>query len=216
MVKPFEWNFNSTILHFLPEKILHLPHKQTLVVADWHLGKITHFRKNGIFVPAISHQTEYQKIKKLIKEFDIQKVILLGDLFHSEINQDWNDFEDFLREHSSVQFILTKGNHDVLAEQFYRQPNLQVYPFYQIDDLIFSHQKNEVQSHQLNIIGHHHPGIRIRGKARQTYSLPCFIVEDQCLILPAFGSTTGLFYFKKEENNQIYLVLGSEIVEYNP
>ena len=73
MVKPFEWNFNSIILHFLPEKILHLPQYQTLVVADWHLGKITHFRKNGIFVLAISHQTEYQKIKNLLKSLIFRK-----------------------------------------------------------------------------------------------------------------------------------------------
>ncbi|WP_413533036.1 ligase-associated DNA damage response endonuclease PdeM [Empedobacter brevis] len=216
MYNPFEWNYHSTKIHFLPQKLMHLPEQKTLVIADWHLGKIEHFRKNGAFLPQINNQKEYIFIQQLIKNLGLKKIILLGDLFHSELNSDWFDFVEFLQLNSQIEFILTKGNHDILPTEFYQIENLTVVKSYQIDDLIFTHKSSETEPHQLNIIGHHHPGIIVKARARQSYRLPCFYLENNTLIMPAFGEMTGLYIYEKTNQNQIFLILGQEIIEYNP
>jgi Predicted ICC-like phosphoesterases len=87
---------------------------------------------------------------------------------------------------------------------------------YQIDEVIFSHEKFNVASHQVNVIGHHHPGICIKGRARQRFKLPCFYFENQTLIIPAYGEHTGLYLYQKTEENRIYPIFGNEIIEFNP
>lgn len=216
MYNPFEWQYNSTLIHFLPQKLMHLPTHHTLVLADWHLGKIEHFRKNGAFVPAVTSVKEYHLIQAIINNLQLKRIILLGDLFHSELNKDWFDFVEFLQINYKIEFILTKGNHDILPPAFYELENLKVVDFFQIDDIIFTHEKQKVDPHQLNVIGHHHPGIAIRGRARQSYRLPCYYLENKVLIMPAFGEMTGLYMYKNSDQNIIFPILGNEIIEYNP
>ena len=96
MYNPFEWSYHSTKIHFLPQKLMLLPEHKTLVIADWHLGKIEHFRKNGAFLPQVTSQKEYRLIQEFINQFNLKRIILLGDLFHSELNTDWFDFVEFL------------------------------------------------------------------------------------------------------------------------
>ena len=43
-------NNNHLILH--PSGAVYWEEKQTLLLADVHLGKVAHFRKNGISVPS--------------------------------------------------------------------------------------------------------------------------------------------------------------------
>ncbi|WP_052217931.1 ligase-associated DNA damage response endonuclease PdeM [Empedobacter falsenii] len=216
MYNPFEWSYHSTKIHFLPQKLMLLPEHKTLVIADWHLGKIEHFRKNGAFLPQVTSQKEYRLIQEFINQFNLKRIILLGDLFHSELNTDWFDFVEFLQINYQIEFILTKGNHDILPKAFYHLENLFVVKFYQIEDLIFTHEKSKIEPHQLNIIGHHHPGIAIKGRARQSYRLPCFYLENNILIMPAFGEMTGLYIYEKTNQNHIFPILGQEIIEYNP
>ena len=216
MVNFFEWKHNHTKLHFLPQKLVHLPDHHTLVIADWHLGKITHFRKNGAFLPPVNNLKQIKEIQGLIEQLQIKTVILLGDVFHSELNSDWFDFIEFLEINHQIRFILTKGNHDILPKAFYQIENLEVVKSFQIDDVIFSHEKIKVAPNQVNVIGHHHPGINIKGRARQNFKLPCFYFENQTLIIPAYGEHTGLYLYQKTEENRIYPIFGDEIIEYNP
>lgn len=216
MNNTLEIKFQQTLIQLLPEKTIYLPEHHTLVIADWHLGKLMHFRKNGLFVPSVAPTKEFEKIETMFQYFTVRRVILLGDLFHSELNSDWTYFINFLNKHSKISFLLTKGNHDILPKEFYAISNLEVVKTFLLQDVVFSHESIQVQSHQLNIIGHHHPGIRLHGKAKQSFTLPCFVLEKNQLIIPAFGEMTGLFPFRKQANNQIYVILGSEIIEYNP
>ena len=44
---------------------------ETLLLADVHLGKVAHFRKNGIAVPRKAEGVFYEKITLLLNEFRI-------------------------------------------------------------------------------------------------------------------------------------------------
>ena len=59
--------------------------KNTLLLADIHLGKVGHFRKSGIPVPRKVEGVFYDKISKLKNSLNFSQIIFLGDLFHSSL-----------------------------------------------------------------------------------------------------------------------------------
>ena len=65
----------------LPEKAAWLPASQTLLVADWHLGKARHFRKEGIYMPPAGTGKELDTLQLLMELYRPGTVIFLGDLF---------------------------------------------------------------------------------------------------------------------------------------
>lgn len=111
----------------LPEKAVYWKKQSMLILTDLHLGKAGHFRKAGIPIPAGVHQADLACLQKLIADYQPRKVLMLGDLFHSELNSEWQQFRTFLAQHKTYEFILVKGNHDILPEDAYHEPNLIVY-----------------------------------------------------------------------------------------
>src|SRR5690606_41391569 len=107
----------DTNFTLLPERALLLPDYKTLIIADWHLGKSTHFRKAGIFMPAASADKDVLRIQSLLDRYAVDTLVFLGDLFHSDLNSEWLMFARFRMANPSVQFILTRGNHDILSDE---------------------------------------------------------------------------------------------------
>jgi metallophosphoesterase superfamily enzyme len=63
------------------------------------------------------------------------------------------------------------------------------------------------------ISGHIHPGFTLRGKAKLTLRLPCFVVGSNRTILPAFGELTGLANFEKLPNDRIWVIADNQVIE---
>ena len=74
----------------LPEKAIFWAEEQMLIIADVHLGKVGHFRKAGIAIPKRMEQDDLAMVSDLIQEYEPVSIIFLGDLFHSEMNNDWD------------------------------------------------------------------------------------------------------------------------------
>jgi DNA ligase-associated metallophosphoesterase len=192
-------------LHLLPEKAVFWEEKEMLIVADVHLGKAAHFRKAGIPVPAAVHWQDLKVLSSLLSGFQPAKVLLLGDLFHSALNNEWWDFEYLLAQYPAVQFILVKGNHDMLPEAAYRLPNLEVHAeVLTIVPFVFSHIPPEKDKSQEGyyISGHIHPGVRVIGE-----KLPCFYFSPEGALLPAFGRFTGFVSIKVRKRDRIFVIL---------
>ncbi len=113
------------ILH--PLKAIFYPSENALIVSDAHLGKADHFRKAGIAVPQQVNLTNLDRLDQLINQFNPRRVIFLGDLFHSSINEAWNDFEKLINGYDEVIFELVKGNHDILPQAVYDSSILKIY-----------------------------------------------------------------------------------------
>ena len=77
-------------LLLLPQRAVYWQQQQMLIAADVHLGKVGHFRKAGIAVPSEMEQGDLGVLSDLVYEHQPQKLLFLGDLFHSDINADWN------------------------------------------------------------------------------------------------------------------------------
>lgn len=195
-------------LSLLPEKAIFWEAKNLLIVSDLHLGKAGHFRKNGIPIPRNVHFTDLRTLEVLFKKHKPQQVILLGDLFHSFKNNEWSDFLSFIAVYDLVEFVLVKGNHDILSDY---PKSLKVVDRLEIGPFCFTHQKESTEKY--NLSGHLHPGYRLVGPARGGITMPCFYFSDNHGILPAFGAFTGIKKIKKEEGDRIFGVAEGKVIE---
>jgi uncharacterized protein len=206
--------FGGESLCLSANKVLFLPKHKILCLADLHLGKAAHFRKHGSALPSSAINKDLKLLKDLIELYKPEQVIFLGDLFHSKANESVAEFKDFLAEYLAFEFILIKGNHDIINFEAYQIPNFSVVDSIKIGQILFTHEPI-ADENAYSICGHIHPGIRLRGKARQGATLACFYQYKKQLIIPAFGHLTGLFTLEAKASASVYAIVGEEIVLIN-
>lgn len=218
MVFMLEVNLNEVVLQLYPEKLVYIPKYKTLVFTDVHLGKATHFRSKGIPFPNVA-SASFIVIHRIIQNLDVEKVIMLGDFFHSTLNTEWLLAEEFFSSLKQVELILVKGNHDILATDLYEKFGIQIVDFYHQDNIVYSHHPIEASENNfaLNIHGHLHPGFKIFGKAKQTAVLPCYcFYNNKQFVLPAYGKLTGLMPIaNKQKNNRVFVIHSGKVNELN-
>lgn len=199
--------------HFIldPSGALFWESKRALMLADIHLGKITHFRKHGIAVPRAPIADFYVRIEKLIQKYRFHHLYFLGDLFHSHLNSEWDTFVSWSQK-QSFQMTLISGNHDILPAQAYQKTPLEVVENLVLGEFILTHHpENHIP---FNFCGHIHPGIMLRGHGRQRLKVSCFFQRPNQLILPAFGAFTGLHLLTKSVDDKVYLLGEKEVFAY--
>lgn len=207
-----EIQLNGEPFYLLPQKAIYRPLKKQLFFSDIHLGKTTHFRKKGIALPQQSKLKDIDLITSLINHYQPLQIIFLGDLFHSSYNNEWLYFKSLLQQFATLQFILVKGNHDILKDDIYAIKNFDVIDVLEEEQFIFTHYPLE-NPIKLNFCGHIHPGYTLRGKAKQSITLPCFYKQNLTFMLPAFGNLTGLFAVQKNKKTSIYLITQKMVIE---
>ena len=201
------------ILDLCPEKVAYLHDYDVLVCSDIHLGKTTHFRRSGIGIPAQAAYTDLANLNIAIEKYHPKKILLLGDLFHAEYNQEWDAFTEFMEVYNSIDFVLIKGNHDIISGHKYHQSQLDVVDHVVIDNVVFSHDAlGPLDPNLYNIHGHIHPGVRLKGPSRQSLRLPCFWFGKQYGVMPAFGRLTGLAVIKPKPNDDVYVITSDHIM----
>ena len=206
---------NQIPVIFLPEKALFLPGIKMLCIADWHLGKAAHFRKSGIPVPQPGISREFTLIENLLETHEAEQVLFLGDLFHSVKNNDWHEFAGFVRNLPQIKFKLVKGNHDIIPARFFEELGIEAADSFTWDNrVIFTHEPlyDRTPEGMLNVAGHVHPGYSVRLNASQGVVLPCFHYSNPTLLLPAFGELTGFYRVEKGAGQEVYCVLGNEVI----
>jgi DNA ligase-associated metallophosphoesterase len=204
------------ILHILPQRALLWKSKKTLIISDLHLGKISHFRKNGIGIPSSARFNNLIQLEKLILNHHPKEVWFLGDLFHSTYNLEWDEFGKFVSAFEDVDFTLVEGNHDILKPHHYARYNIKTTPEIRTDELLFTHEPDDSGSDHYNIYGHIHPGVKLKGKGRQSMKLPCFYFGQSHGILPAFSDLTGKYILKPKPRDRVFVTTNDEVIEVTP
>lgn len=205
---------NHCVLELLKERAIWWEQKRILFISDLHYGKAAHFRKSGIPIPEPIHEKDLLRLNQLFSKYFPQEVYFLGDLFHSDWNLSWDELMNFLRGYPYINFHLVKGNHDVLPSFRYENSPIQLdhQPVF-IDSLVLSHEPlASIEDGFLNLCGHIHPGVRLRGMGRQSLRVPCFYKIENQLILPAFGEFTGLALMQSQSGTEIYGVTPSKVI----
>ena len=198
-----------------PEKALTLMSNKILVLADLHFGKINHFRRSGIPVPPKANDRNSELLIDLLNRIKPERVIFLGDLFHSHYNEEWEVLGQVLRHFSSCVFELVKGNHDIMSKLQYERHNMHVYEGeLKIGPFTLTHEPMETPGDEsYNLAGHIHPGIHLSGKGRQSLTLPCFYFGEHQGIMPAFGSFTGLATITPSKSDKIFVIAEGKILK---
>jgi uncharacterized protein len=202
-------------LLLLPERAIFWQQQKALIVADVHLGKSGHFRKAGIAVPREVGFDDLRCLTRLINQHQPETICFLGDLFHSDMNNDWNDFAQWRRQHPQVAMQLIIGNHDIIKEQHYHDVDVSTHSELQWGPfLMLHHPQGLIQLQQHNhyvFCGHIHPGVKLVGKGRQSVTLPCFTFGSRQAILPSFGKFTGKVALYHPVNDKVFGILERKV-----
>lgn len=193
-----------------PSGAMYWHEHKMLLIADVHLGKVTHFRKHGSAVPQSAIQDNFRQLDNVLSHFQPEVLCFLGDLFHSYINAEWLLFAEWIKTVSS-QIILVAGNHDVISSSKYEEIDIEVTDQWQIGSILLTHIP-ELRNNAFNIAGHIHPGIRLKGLGKQSLSIPCFFKSSNQLILPAFGTFTGKHLIAPNQGDQVFAVTKDEVI----
>jgi DNA ligase-associated metallophosphoesterase len=190
--------------------------EKALIVSDLHFGKTGHFRKSGIAVPQAVYKEDLQRLVQLLQHFQPQQLVVVGDLFHSHQNKELELFQRWRHDFPHLHIHLVKGNHDILHESWYQQCAIHVAE----DELHlgrfrFRHDLEDavVNAGQYFFSGHIHPGVRIKGPAKQSLSFPCFYFAKAFCVLPAFSRFTGIALVRPDEEENVFAIVNDHIVQ---
>ncbi|WP_242696017.1 ligase-associated DNA damage response endonuclease PdeM [Desertivirga brevis] len=212
-----EWKFLEQTFCLLPQKAIFWQEEKTLIVSDLHIGKVGHFRKAGIAIPRTLEQEDLSTLSDLIHEWRPSKVIFLGDLFHSEINSDWNWLQLWRGLFPEVYMILVKGNHDILPQQHYEEAGFKITERFETPTFAFVHEPLGAGQLQIEnkyvFSGHIHPGVKLRGGGRQSLTISCFYFGLRQAILPAFGRFTGNFCVEVGDSSAVFGIVDKKVVK---
>ena len=205
-------------LRLLANKGIFWPREKTLFVADPHFGKAATFRKVGIPVSEHTTEDDCRRLLEMIESTGSSKVVFLGDFLHARQGKtapvrtllfQWREMCSY------VEILLVRGNHDLKSGDPWSELSIKCLPE------PFKMEKWECRHHPLEksefpyLAGHIHPGFSIKGTGRNAIRAACFWVRKDSIILPAFGSFTGLKNVIPTPMDGIYLTNDQEIIRVN-
>jgi DNA ligase-associated metallophosphoesterase len=176
--------FHGQTLHLLPSGALYWPTRQTLAVADLHLGKAERLaRRGGALLPPYETEATLEKLDRDLDATGATTVICLGDSFDdlaaanglTEAVRLW-----LTRLMAGRDWTWITGNHDPGPGQIggSHRAALTLPPF------TFRHIAEPHETAEIS--GHYHPKARLAGRVRL-----CFLADVARLILPTYGTYTG-------------------------
>ena len=224
-----------------PERVLYWEDRKTLIIADLHAGKTGHFRKSGIAIPQKVFREDLQRLLTQVLFFKAEELIIVGDFSHSNSNQELDLFVRWRHDISSLKISLVKGNHDILQDKWYEEAQIEINDwelgigsFLFRHDLLKTRKENKelaMGNRQLATVnrqlaisnkksetryifsGHIHPGISIRGPAKQSLHFPCFYFADNYCVLPAFSRFTGTHGIDPQKGENVFAIVENQIMQ---
>ena len=212
-------DWQGELLQLLADRAVFWPKEKTIYIADTHFGKAATFRKVGIPVSEHTTMEDCQRLGKLIDDTRAQKLVILGDFLHARAGRskpvrnllfNWRD------QYQKLSIDLVRGNHDLQSGDPWPEMGITCLPDptpSKKNTWELRHLPPDEEVGRPFLAGHLHPGYRLHGKGRDSLRCPCWVVSEKRIILPAFGSFTGLKNIKHEKDEKIFLTNGKEIQE---
>lgn len=194
------------------QRALFWEEQKALIISDLHIGKTAHFRKNGIALANQIMKNDLERLSILIEYFKPEKFIVVGDLLHAGDNSDVDEFCEWRNQYNDLQFHLIEGNHDRISKKLESKLCLNFKSeLLEIDNFILIHDFEKKQP-KFQITGHIHPGFVINSSVKKI-KLPCFVVTENQILLPAFSEFTGLDTKNLPKKGRFYVFTDAEIYE---
>ncbi|WP_341837988.1 ligase-associated DNA damage response endonuclease PdeM [Chitinophaga pollutisoli] len=188
--------------------------ERALIVADLHVGKAAHFRKAGIGVPANIVQDDLYRLQQLITKYNPERLIVVGDMFHSSENIEVQYFRIWRNQFPHIRFELVTGNHDIMDPAVYASLDVALMESLTLGGMYFVHDPKDRLSdggELYAVSGHIHPGVWMVGNGRQRLRLPCFYFGPEGAILPAFSAFTGTYCVEPDPSSEVFVIGGTGV-----
>ena len=203
-------------LELLPERLLYLPDRSTLVAADLHLGKSAALGQVLPSVPDRIPGDDLGRLSMAIERKKAARLLILGDMIHSRSGRHQHVFRELIQwrqRHPEIGISLIRGNHDrhagdppsTLGCRCLDGPLLDA-PF------LFAHEPFQSQGGYV-VAGHLHPAVRLRGPGRHSERAFCFLFGELSAVLPSFGTLTGAKTVNPDPSSRVFVIAGDRVVE---
>lgn len=185
---------------------------EEIIVADLHIGKSAHFRKAGISLPGYSLANDIYRFQQILHDYQPKRVLILGDLFHSDRNEEFKEWYELVSSFLDIKFLLVIGNHDTRFMKYNDLEGMDTLGELFRERIHYSHAPSESEN-RINFCGHIHPGVKLRGKGKQAMRLGCFWLSKKQFILPAFSELTGLGIVKPKRTDRVFIATEDKVIE---
>ncbi len=175
-------------MQLLGMRALYWPVRQTLMIADLHLGKADVFRRAGIGLPAGGTEEDIHRLTRIIAAYPVTTLYILGDVLHGPAHRAawYRQWQGWREQHAALRIGALAGNHDrVLPKADLGVELLGA----QLSDGPFL-LRHDPQPHpsQHVLCGHLHPLAKLPGMQRRW---PAFWLRERLTVLPAFSQFTA-------------------------
>ena len=178
-----DFTLNGQSLSARPSGALFWPAARRLVVSDLHFGKSERLaRRGGALLPPYDTRATLARLDAEIAATGAREVICLGDSFDDLAAAGALDEADRLwlvRMMAGRDWVWILGNHDPGPPEVGGSLRADLH----LEGIALRH----IASAQTpEISGHYHPKASLQGR-----TAPCFLIDAQRVMLPAFGTYTG-------------------------
>jgi DNA ligase-associated metallophosphoesterase len=202
-------DYAGEVVWLLPERALWWPAQRVLLIADLHLGKAATYRALGQPVPAGTTRENLARLSALLRHYLPAQLVFLGDFLHAAQARTASVLDALAHwraEHPDLDCTLVRGNHDSRAGDPPESLGIRVVDEpWLIGPFAACHHPQQHPGYGV-IAGHLHPALTLRGRAHERIRLPCFCLEAQLAILPAFGEFTGGWTVSPQPGRRLYAV----------
>jgi uncharacterized protein len=205
-------SLENQTLRLLPEKGALWIEQNTLLVADLHLGKAETFQASGVAVPSGHHDQDLECLHQICQKVQPKSLAILGDLFHARLGLSEPLIKTIAEgfKKLNVNILWIAGNHDRQLHNLAEILGVRLERELLVDGVLLTHKP--AQENIPNICGHLHPRARL-WMQKEKIDLPCFVLEESTLILPAFGSFTAGTQMKKKAARGLYACVETKVLE---
>lgn len=189
--------------------------QRTLVLADLDLGKASTFRAAGIPIPEGDMEKDLERVSNLIKKTKAQRCIILGDLLHHRMGMTDHVLaiiEKWLKQ-LPCPLDLVIGNHDRDFKNVeHSEWNITLHEKQLLKaPFAFMHEPCITEGYY-TWAGHLHPQAVWKTRGR-SLRFPCFFLQKEVGMLPAFSSFAGGTVINKNNDEDLYVIIGSKILK---
>lgn len=223
-LEPLKYDSSNTLativagedLTLLPSRAAYWPRRETLLVADLHIGKAAAFRVAGVPIPVGTTAADLSRLSAVLDRTQARRLVVLGDLYHSKegmASETLDQLRAWRDQRPDLLVEIVLGNHDRRAGpspdhlRFIEHEEPLVDPPFVLRHDPIAHSAGYV------IAGHVHPAARLKGKGLRSIRLPCFHFGERVGVLPAFGVFTGTSVVRPARGDEVFVVADEEVVK---
>lgn len=205
-------DFNGEPLHLLADRAVYWPRRNSLLLADLHLGKGDRFREVGLALPSGGSRLDLERLQRLLLQTGADSVYLLGDVLHGrEHGTAWRQaWLDWRARHATLRIVALTGNHDRWLARADLAIELAGAQLVQ-PPLLLSH--TPLPERTGVVCGHLHPVVKLPGLPRRW---PAFVIGARQLLLPAFSQFTGGLEWAVDGAEQLIVCNGEQLIALPP